>query len=120
MKLLEYEGKALLAKHGVPLPAGAIWPAVPEAPGGWVVKAQVLAGGRGKRGGIRMAADRGELEAHAAALQGAPVTTVDFDFFFRRTPANVRKLRGIAAELDAVQSSTHAAQISVRGQPVIE
>ena len=71
MKLLEYEGKALLAKHGVPLPAGAIWPAVPEAPGGWVVKAQVLAGGRGKRGGIRMAADRGELEAHAAALQGA-------------------------------------------------
>ncbi len=28
----------------------------------------------------------------AAALQGAPVTTVDVDFFFRRTPANLRKL----------------------------
>jgi hypothetical protein len=28
----------------------------------------------------------------AAALQGAPVTTVDFDLLFRRTPANVRKL----------------------------
>ena len=38
----------------------------------------------------------------AAALQGAPVTTVDFDFFYRRTPANVRKLRGIAVELEAV------------------
>ena len=38
----------------------------------------------------------------AAALQGAPVTTVDFDFFFRRTPANVRKLRDIASELEAV------------------
>ena len=38
----------------------------------------------------------------AAALQGAPVTTVDFDFLFRRTPANVRKLRAIAAELQAV------------------
>ena len=38
----------------------------------------------------------------AAALQGAPVTTVDFDFFFRRTPANLRKLREIAAELEAV------------------
>ncbi len=29
---------------------------------------------------------------NAAALQGAPVTTVDVDFFFRRTPANLRKL----------------------------
>jgi len=38
----------------------------------------------------------------AAALQGAPVTTVDFDFFFRRTPANLRKLREIATELEAV------------------
>ena len=33
----------------------------------------------------------------AAALQGAPVTTVDFDFLIRRTPANVRKLTAIAA-----------------------
>jgi hypothetical protein len=30
----------------------------------------------------------------AAALQGAPVTTVDLDFLFRRTPANVRKQEG--------------------------
>jgi|HubBroStandDraft_5_1064220.scaffolds.fasta_scaffold235345_2 predicted nucleotidyltransferase len=34
----------------------------------------------------------------AAALQGAPVTTDDFDFFFRDTPANVRKLREIAKD----------------------
>jgi hypothetical protein len=39
----------------------------------------------------------------AAALQGAPVTTVDFDFLFCRTPANVWKLRAIAAELEAVR-----------------
>jgi predicted nucleotidyltransferase len=38
----------------------------------------------------------------AAALQGAPVTTVDLDFLFRRTPANLRKLKAIAAELEAV------------------
>ena len=43
----------------------------------------------------------------AAALQGAPVTTVDFDFLFRRTPANVRKLSAIAAELDAVLMKPH-------------
>ena len=37
----------------------------------------------------------------AAALQGAPVTTVDFDFLFRRTPRNLRKLKGLARALDA-------------------
>lgn len=38
----------------------------------------------------------------AAALQGAPVTTVDFDFYFRRTPANVRKLRAMTKSLGGV------------------
>jgi predicted nucleotidyltransferase len=38
----------------------------------------------------------------AAALQGAPVTTVDFDFFFRKTPANLKKLKRIAADLGAI------------------
>ena len=37
----------------------------------------------------------------AAALQGAPVTTVDFDFFFRRTPRNLAKLKVFARQLDA-------------------
>src|ERR1700722_15999865 len=38
----------------------------------------------------------------AAALQGAPVTTVDFDFFLPKTPANLKKLKRVAAELDAI------------------
>ena len=38
----------------------------------------------------------------AAALQGAPITTVDFDFMFHKTPANLRKLKSLAAALDAV------------------
>jgi len=38
----------------------------------------------------------------AAALQGAPVTTVDFDFLFRKTPANLKKLKALAQELEAV------------------
>jgi hypothetical protein len=38
----------------------------------------------------------------AAALQGAPVTTLDFDFMFRKTPGNLRKLRAVARDLDAV------------------
>ncbi len=37
----------------------------------------------------------------AAALQGAPVTTVDVDFLFRKTPANLRKLKKVARAFDA-------------------
>ncbi len=38
----------------------------------------------------------------AAAVQGAPVTTVDLDFLFRRTPPNLKKLKALAADLEAV------------------
>jgi hypothetical protein len=38
----------------------------------------------------------------AAALQGAPVTTVDVDFLFRKTPANLRKLKKVARAFDAI------------------
>ncbi len=37
-----------------------------------------------------------------AALQGAPVTTVDFDFLFRKTPRNLAKVKAFATALDAV------------------
>ena len=37
----------------------------------------------------------------AAALQGAPVTTVDFDFMFRKTAVNLRKLKALATRLGA-------------------
>lgn len=66
MKLLEHEGKELLTRHGVPVPRGALWPSIPDARAGWMVKAQVLAGGRGKRGGIVPVEARAELD-HAAA-----------------------------------------------------
>lgn len=38
----------------------------------------------------------------AAAIQGAPVTTVDFDFMFRATPVNLAKLKKFAAHMNAV------------------
>jgi hypothetical protein len=38
----------------------------------------------------------------AAALHGAPVTTIDFDFYFRKTPHNLRKLKSLAKTLNAV------------------
>ncbi|HJS09021.1 MAG TPA: hypothetical protein VJ809_15235 [Pirellulales bacterium] len=38
----------------------------------------------------------------AAALHGAPVTTLDVDFIFRKTPANLKKLKAVAGSLEAV------------------
>ena len=38
----------------------------------------------------------------AAALQGAPVTTLDFDFMFRKTSGSLRKLRAVAQDLGAM------------------
>lgn len=61
MKLHEYQSKDLLAKHGVPVPGGEVTrdpaeaKAIAEKYGGKVVvKAQVLMGGRGKAGGVKL------------------------------------------------------------------
>ncbi len=65
MDLLEYQGKQLFARHGIPVPSGKPAATVDEAVAAadeigypCVVKAQVLIGGRGKAGGIKLAKDR--------------------------------------------------------------
>jgi succinyl-CoA synthetase beta subunit len=80
MDLLEYQGKQLFAKHGVPVPEGRPATAVPEAVEaaeelGYpvVIKAQVQIGGRGKAGGIKLARDRAEAEEHATAILGMDI-----------------------------------------------
>ena len=80
MDLLEYQGKQLFAKHGIPVSPGRPATTVPEAASaadelGYpvVVKAQVLIGGRGKAGGIKLAEDRAEVEQHAGAILGMDI-----------------------------------------------
>jgi succinyl-CoA synthetase beta subunit len=80
MDLLEYQGKQLFRKHGVPVPDGRPAASIEEAVAaaeelGYpvVVKAQVLIGGRGKAGGIKVAKDREEAEAHAKAILGMDI-----------------------------------------------
>ena len=82
IKLLEHEGKAILAACGVAIPEGALYGALPETlDGALVIKAQVLSGGRGKAGGIRFAHGRAEAlsvaaEVASATLGGARVEDV--------------------------------------------
>jgi succinyl-CoA synthetase beta subunit len=80
LDLYEYQGKQLLARHGIPVSAGrlATTPeearaAAEELGGPVVVKAQVLTGGRGKAGGIKLAADAEEAEARAKEILGLDI-----------------------------------------------
>jgi succinyl-CoA synthetase beta subunit len=80
MDLLEYQGKQLFARHGVPVPTGRPAATVEEAVAaadeiGYpvVVKAQVQIGGRGKAGGIKLAKDGPEARAHAEAILGMDI-----------------------------------------------
>jgi succinyl-CoA synthetase beta subunit len=77
MKLLEYQGKELFRRVGIPTPKGHFATTAPDVasfitanPGSWVVKSQVLMGGRGKAGGIKFADDAAQGETHAKELIG--------------------------------------------------
>jgi succinyl-CoA synthetase beta subunit len=80
LDLLEYQGKQLFARHGVPVPEGrpATTPekareAAESLGFPVVVKAQVQIGGRGKAGGIKLAADADETEQHARDILGMDI-----------------------------------------------
>jgi succinyl-CoA synthetase beta subunit len=83
MDLHEFQAKAILARHGVPVPAGQVaWTAeeaariaselgVPR----FVVKAQILAGGRGEAGGVKLTHSAEGVRACAAGLLGTRLVT---------------------------------------------
>jgi succinyl-CoA synthetase beta subunit len=80
MDLLEYQGKQLFAKHGVPVPDGRHAVTVDDAVAAaneigypCVVKAQVAIGKRGKAGGIKVAKDADEARAHSEAILGMDI-----------------------------------------------
>ena len=84
MKLLEHEGKDILKARGVPVPpyGGLIKTTVQTAAAlkragkaPWVVKAQVLAGGRGKAGGIKLAKTPAEAKDLVKAMLGMSLVT---------------------------------------------
>jgi len=80
LKLHEYQSKRILAKYGVPIPRGDVATTPEEARtiaarlgARVVVKSQVLVGGRGKAGGIRVADDPDQAEQVAAQILGMKI-----------------------------------------------
>jgi succinyl-CoA synthetase beta subunit len=91
MKLHEYQSKQIFSRYGIPIPKGRVATTADEARniaielgGRVVIKSQVLVGGRGKAGGIRLAKDPHEAEEVAAQIlameiKGLPVRKVLVD-----------------------------------------
>ncbi|MFA7617453.1 MAG: ADP-forming succinate--CoA ligase subunit beta [Thiohalomonadaceae bacterium] len=83
MNLHEYQAKRLFADYGLPVPAGRTAASAAEARqaahdvggGGWVVKAQVHAGGRGKAGGVKRVDSPDQAEIVAGQLLGSRLVT---------------------------------------------
>jgi succinyl-CoA synthetase beta subunit len=91
MKLHEYQSKQIFSRYGIPIPKGKVATTADEARtiaielgGRVVIKSQVLVGGRGKAGGIRLAKDPREAEDIAAQIlameiKGLPVRKILVD-----------------------------------------
>ncbi len=101
MNLHEYQAKRLFAEHGVPIPAGEVATTPNEAReiarelgGRVIVKAQVLTGGRGKAGGVKLANSPDEAEEMASQILGLKIK----DFDVRRVLID-QQAPGIAQEI---------------------
>ena len=126
MDLFEYQGKQLLAGHGVNVPEGAVADTVEEVVAaadalGYpvVVKAQVQVGGRGKAGGIRIAADAEEARSHALSMLDRPIRGHLVSLLW------VERISDIASEYYASftldrRAKQHLAMVSARGGVDIE
>lgn len=84
MNLHEYQAKSLFQQYGIPAPVGVMIDDLNQLPhalaqvdsDGWVVKAQIHAGARGKAGGVKLVKTAEEAQAAAQALLGTSLATI--------------------------------------------
>ncbi len=111
MKLQEYHAKSLLARAGLPVPEWSIATSPQEARAHAetyaargvnqvVVKAQVLVGGRGKAGGVKLASSPAEAEAVASAILGMDIKGITVRRVLVAPAAEIERELYLAAVLD--------------------
>jgi len=87
MNIHEYQAKQLFRAYGIPVPDGQLATNPEQARDvatqlggeGWVVKAQVHAGGRGKAGGVKLAKNLADVTAFSRELLGTRLVTIQTD-----------------------------------------
>jgi succinyl-CoA synthetase beta subunit len=124
--LFEYQGKSLFARVGVPVPEGRVArtpaearAAAEELDGPVVVKAQVQVGGRGKAGGIKLAADPGEAEARAAEILGMDIKGHTAAVVWVESASSIADEYYVSFTLDR-GAKQHLAMVSAKGGMDIE
>ena len=107
MNLHEYQSKRIFAKYGIPIPTGEVATTPAEAreiakrfgrP--VVVKSQVLVGGRGKAGGIKLAQTPDEAEERAASILGMEIKGLTVKKVLVDEAADIQKEIYLGAVLD--------------------
>ncbi|MBW3615942.1 MAG: acetate--CoA ligase family protein, partial [Actinobacteria bacterium] len=126
MDLLEYQGKQYFARFDIPVSPGRVAQSVDEAVAaaeaiGYpvVVKAQVQVGGRGKAGGIKLAADAGEVRTHAGAILGMDIRGHVVERLWVETAAEIAREYYASFTLDR-SAKLHLGMLSAEGGVEIE
>jgi succinyl-CoA synthetase beta subunit len=145
MKLHEYQSKQIFARFGIPIPKGRVAATASEAKaiaeelgGRVVIKSQVLVGGRGKAGGVKLAKDPAEAEQIATQIlgmeiKGLPVrkvlvdeaAAIDKEIYFSitndraaRKPVMIASAAG-GVEIEEVAAKTPEKIIKVHIDPLL-
>lgn len=100
MRLLEFQGKRLFLRHGIPVPKGALWPHLPAGGDAFAVKAQTPEGGRGKRGGIRFADSLEDARDVAIALRALRIGANKVDRVYVEERLDIIRELYLAVTLD--------------------
>jgi len=145
MKLHEYQSKTIFSKYGIPIPKGRVATTAQEAKqiaeelgGRVVIKSQVLVGGRGKAGGVKVARDAQEAEQLATQIlsmeiKGLPVrkvlvdeaAAIETEIYFAitndraaRKPVMIASAAG-GVDIEEVAAKTPEKIIKVRIDPLL-
>ena len=126
MDLFEYQGKQYFARFGIPVSPGDVAETPDEVVRvadrlGYpvVVKAQVQVGGRGKAGGVKLAADAGQARAHAEAILGMDIKGHTVHRVWVEHASDIAKEYYASFTLDR-GAKAHLAMVSSRGGVDIE
>lgn len=110
MKLHEYQSKRIFAKYGVPIPSGDVATTPTEVQeiakrlgGPVVIKSQVLVGGRGKAGGIKVAKDANQAEKLAEQILGMSIKGITVDKVLVDQAADIKEEIYLGIVIDRAQ-----------------
>lgn len=126
MDLLEYQGKQFFAKYGIPVSAGEACTDVDAAVAvadkvGYpvVIKAQVHTGGRGKAGGVKLAANAEEAREHASNILGLDIKGHIVEIIWVEVASDIEEEYYVSFTLDR-SAKLHLGMLSAEGGVEIE